>query len=137
MYTLATGDILRKFLVGFDDLLNEKLEEEYQFNCYLVCINNKFKKLNSRKQSAPCWSGQYRCLYSSCDIKYSIILQEKKSSFNITYDRFGWHDRISKTVRCTGSQRQDQKLQLMVSGTANSLNNNVIFNHENPKKPSN
>lgn len=122
----------KRLKVSFDDLFNLKLEK---INCSLVCIRNFFKKQNSQRSSAPDWSGTYKC--KICETIYvakideigvgdiNLVLSLKSSESALPL-----HEKTKLPSACRGEIRDMVKNEIMSKGTLNTINNNIISNHE-------
>lgn len=126
--TTNNGSYTRsRFRNGFHDILTKKIQEK-GVKCWLNCVYYWFSRDNKS------WHGLYKCIAFNCDIKYDakielISIEENIIKVIIRYQKQEIHEHfISKTRRCTGTERKKQALELMANGVSNNQFENLLFN---------
>jgi len=128
----------RYFSRNFDDYINKRLIQEFNFNCQLINTSNKFNiVIGKSRKRGELWTGTFRCVSKDCNIRYRASIPQEKNNIVICYNEFGNHPRKEKTVACTGEERFLTSLRVAADGAANVRNENIIYNHENQTKKSN
>jgi hypothetical protein len=131
----------KKFNSKFDQFLNKKLEN-YKINCYLKSKYNWF----SQNPKKILWSGVFVCIETDCQNIYNAKIKNKKIVVNqiesinnehfctieLNFEEKTTHtEKVTKTQRCSGTERMDLGQELVNKGVLNVLCNNIIENQNN------
>ena len=125
-----------RFLNRFHIELNNKL---INLNCYLKNLSNWFRKVDSKKWSAPIWRGNYICRFPGCGIKYRAIIHEipinDDIEISVQYSSIAKHNKLEiknlMNERCSGKIRQKVALDILSYGVSNTKAKNIIHKKEN------
>ena len=131
----------KRFNSQFDEFLSKKLQDK-GIGCWLKNQHNCFLNPSNRKKKTYIWRGKYVCVDKDCSINFSAYMYNKNPhedisdikdvSLHVFYNKEPKHlTMINKPVRCTGANRDKQKLVLCSNGLTNTLSENVIFNSSN------
>ena len=123
----------KKLNSNFTRIINRKLQEEYNLNCYLINGNgdNWFSSEGCIRQNSNDWKGIYFCKEKSCRNRFSLFIKDIKNPFiNAFFDNIGKHKRIKVRDSCRGSAREHLKLKIMADGISNTYNKNIVSKSE-------
>jgi len=123
----------KRFKVGFIKYLNDKITTHTKIGQG----HNWFRKENSQRvDTAPIWTGLYKCRDKPCDAMISLkikdVIENTDVIVEILFSQTSNHPKLHSVKQCRGKERDEQKKNIMANGTLNTLNNNIISNAENP-----
>ena len=133
-----------RFTSQFSDFLSEKLQE-CNIKCWLSCVNNYFKKINSTKTRSPFWRGTYKCIDPHCSKIFTAVIHQiikcEKSSHVIIFvtenNALNIHEsKIMKKIRCIGGERLEQARDLAFNSALNCQSQNILNNKIHTKRNS-
>ena len=136
------GKKRKQFKVQFHDVLSKKIQNS-GINCWLVNTNsNNYFRCESSQRShcSPFWHAKYNCLNKNCKIVFYANIFDLPENINddikvfIDFENVADHPKCIKKIRCTGNDRDKQKMKLLSIGTSNTLNENIIQNEISESK---
>ena len=119
----ATNPNKVKFLVDFDNILSEKLQQQ-GFKCWLRCSNNYLGK-------KAFWTGKFFCIEKACGMLFDAfaLKQEETIDIYVSFENKAInHSVIVKQLRVSGENRISQQKSLMANGICNTQSFNEIYN---------
>jgi hypothetical protein len=65
----------KKLTCATDMYFTRKIQENTAAKCALRSNGISVKKIDSRKKNSPAFNGKFSCKFTSCPIKFRIVLQ--------------------------------------------------------------
>ena len=133
-----TSSNRKSFNSHFDKLLSKELQSQ-GIKCWLRDVNNYFRSCRNPKRKTYLWSGKYVCVDKKCLNKFTAFIknsnldEELKDMNEVTIHVIcpvsSHIEKVKPKIRCSGNDRDYQKLLLCSNGLTNSQNENVLQNY--------